>query len=417
MFRRLVLAGLAMLAAGAVTAAQAEENLVSLGTQKLNLNNAGSISFDVTKAKGAFQGIRIKSRKGFIDASQVRVVYSDNTSHNEDRQIDMKEGERSRPIDPKSTDRFVDTVTVTYKASKGDGTLELLGIQSKAGAKMERPKASGPVAKPAEPPPPSDIVAGPTSPKPDTAKPGTYDGYDVMFGYQDVGFLVDTDVIKVGGNVGKFDRVRFRVLQNDVHINSIKVEYVDGETQEVAVDADVPANSRTKWLDLKGDRFIKEIRLNYRSKANFKGQARIEAYGQYAEGWLGPNGEGRKYNEGWVLLGAQTADFAGYDTDSISIGKNEGGFKRLRLIVRESPITLTKLEVNFFSGPPEEFKFGRERVEVGVPYGPLEFKGGKAAIKDIKAQYRTRFNLLGKLKEGKSLMDFKPAVVEIWGQH
>ncbi len=411
MFRRLVLAGLAMLAAGAVSVAAAAENLVSIATEKLDLSKGGTVSIDVSKAKGAFEGIRVRSKKGLIDLSEVKIAYDNGTSHNEDRQIDMKEGERSRPIDQKG-DRFINTVTVTWKATKGDGTLEVLGIQTKSGAKMERSK---PVA--AQPTPPSDIVAGPTSPTPDTSAPGTYDGFDVMFGYQDVGFVVDTDVLKVGGNVGKFDRVRMRVLKNDVHINSVKVTYIDGETEDIAIDADIPANSRTKWLNVKGDKFIKEIRLNYRSKPDFKGQARVEVSGQYAAGWLGPNGEGKKYNDGWVLLGAQTADVVGYDTDAISIGKNEGGFRRLRVVVKESPITLTKLDVAFFSGPNETFKFGRERVDPDKPYGPLEFKGGKAAIKEIKAQYRTRLDLLGKLKAGKSLTEFKPAVVEIWGQH
>lgn len=415
MIRRLVIAGLALLAAGVVTAAQAAENLVLIATEKIDLSKGGTASIDVSKAKGAFQGIRIRSKKGLFDVTQVRVAYNDGSFHVEDRQIDMKKGERSRPIDLKSSDRFIDTVAVTFKSGKGDGTLEVYGIQSKDGAKKKRSSAApGPSA---ESKPQSDIVAGPTSEKPDESKPGTYDGYDVMFGYQDVGFVVDTDVLKIGGNVGKFDRIRLRVLKNDVHINGIKINYLDGETQDLVVDANVPANTRTKWLDVKGDKFIKEIRLNYRSKPDVKGQARVEVSGQYAAGWLGPNGEGKKYNEGWVLLGAQTADFAGYDTDSITVGKNEGGFRRLRVIVQESPITLTKIQVKFSSGPDETFKFGRERVDPGKPYGPIEFKGGKAMITEIKAQYRTRYDLLGKLAGGKSLTDFKPAVVEIWGQH
>lgn len=407
MLRRLVLAGLAMLAAGAVTVAQAQENLVVIAEEGINVGRDGNTSLNVSGAKGAFRGIRVRSKKGAIDVSRVQVVYSDGSVHNEDRQIDMKEGERSRPIDLKSSDRFIDKVNITWKATKGTGRIEVLGIQTKDGAKKVR---QGPASG-------GDIVAGPTSPKPDTSAPGSYDGFDVMFGYQDVGFVVDTDVIKVGGNVGKFDRIRLRVLKNAIHVNSIKVTYLDGVTEEIGVDADIPANTRTKWLDVKGDKFIKEVRLNYRSKANTKGQARVEVSGQYAAGWLGPNGEGKQYNQGWVLLGAQTADFAGYDTDAITVGKNEGGFKRLRLIVREAPITLTRLQVMFFSGPDETFKFGRERVDPDKPYGPIEFKGGKASIKEIRAQYRTRFDLLGKLKEGKALTDFKPAVVEVWGQH
>jgi Protein of unknown function (DUF2541) len=407
MFRRLVVAGLAVLAAGFVSAAQAEENLVVIATETVDLGKDG-VSIDVSKAKGAFRGIRIRAKKNFIDVSRVQVIYDDGAIHNEDRQIDMKQGERSRAIDLKSSDRFIDTVNISNKSGKGIATVEVLGIQSKDGAKKERAKAVSGV-----------LPATPTTATPSTAKPlSVVDGNDVMFGYQDVGFVVDKDVIKVGGNIGKFERIRMRVLKNDVHLNSVKIVYLDGEAEDVAVDADIKANTKTKWIELKNsDRFIKEIQLSYRSKANFKGQARIEVTGQYAADWLGKDGEGRKYNDGWVLLGSQTADYAGYDTDSVTVGKNEGGFARLRLIVRENPITLTRMTVAHFTGPDESFNFNRERIDPDKPYGPIEFKGGKTAIKEIRAQYRSRVDLINRLKSGKGVTDFKPAVVEIWGQH
>ena len=407
MFRRLVVAGLAVLAAGYVSVAQAEENLVVIATETVDLDKDG-VSIDVSKAKGAFRGIRVRAKKNFIDLTRVQVIYDDGSIHNEDRQIDMKQGERSRAIDLKNSDRFIDTVSLSNKRGKGSATVEVLGVQTKDGAKKERAKAVSGV-----------LPATPTAPTPSTAKPLTViDGNDVMFGYQDVGFLVDKDVIKVGGNIGKFDRIRMRVLKNDVHLNSVKVVFLDGESEDVALDADIKANTKTKWIELKNaDRFIKEIQLSYRSKANTKGQARIEVTGQYAEGWLGPNGEGRKYNDGWVLLGSQTADYAGYDTDSVTVGKNEGGFARLRIIVRENPITLTRMTVTHFTGPDESFNFNREKIEADKPYGPIEFKGGKTAIKEIRAQYRSRVDLINRLKAGKGLTGFKPAVVEIWGQH
>lgn len=404
MFRRLVLAGLALLAAGAVSVAQAQD-LVGIATETLDLSKDGSASIDVSKAPGAFRGIRVKNQgKSVIDVSRVQVVFSDGSVHNEDRQIDMKKGERSREMATSSSDKFIDKVNVTWKATKGEGNIQVLGLQGKDGRKMERSK--GPAS--------GDISAAPTSPTPSTVTPGKIiDGNDVMFGYQNVGFGIDRDVIKVGGEIGKFDRVRMRVLANDVHINSLKVLYMDGSSQDVAVDADIKANSRTSWFDVQGDKFIREIQMNYRSKPNFKGQARIEVTGQYAEGWLGTNGEGKKYNQGWVLLGAQTAGFTGFDKDVITVGKNEGGFTKLRVIAKDRAITLREVRVVFFTGPDEVFQM-RERIDPGNPNGPLEFKGGRSAIKEIQAKYRSRFDLLKGLK---NLFEGTPAVVEIWGQH
>jgi hypothetical protein len=404
MFRRLFLAGLALVAAGVFGIAQAQD-LVGVAIENLDTSKDGSASIDVSKTPGAFRGIRVKNRGNtLIDLKRVQIVYSDGSVHNEDRQIDLKKGERSREIAAGTADKFIDKVNLTWKASSGSGTLQVLGLQTREGGKLERPK--GPAT--------GDISAKPDDGKPSSGKPGPIaDGNDVMFGYQNVGFGIDRDVIKVGGEIGKFDRLRLRVLGNDVHINTLKVVYMDGTETDLAVDADVRANSRTNWLEVDGNKFIREIQMSYRSKPNFKGQARIEVTGQYADGWLGPTGEGKKYNAGWVLLGAQTAGFTGFDKDTITVGKNEGGFTKLRVVAKDRAITLREVRVVFFNGPDEVFTM-RERIDPGNPYGPLEFKGGRSAIKEIQAKYRSRFDLAKGLK---NLFEGTPAVVEIWGQH
>ncbi|MBA4132290.1 MAG: DUF2541 domain-containing protein [Hyphomicrobium sp.] len=404
MLRRLFMAGLALMAAGAISVAHAQD-LVGIGTETIDVSKNGSTTIDVSKAPGAFRGIRVKNKgSSTIDLQRVQIIYSDGSVHNEDRQIDMKKGERSREIAASSTDKFIDKVSLTWKATSGKGALQVLGLQTRDGRRMERPK--GPAT--------GDLSEKTDAGAPVAADKGTVvDGNDVMFGYQNVGFGIDRDVIKVGGEIGKFDRLRLRVLGNDVHINNLKVVYMDGSEQDLAVDADIRANTRTSWLEVQGSKFIREIQMSYRSKPNFKGQARIEVTGQYADGWLGPNGEGKKFNAGWVLLGAQTAGFTGFDKDTITVGKNEGGFVKLRVVAKDRAITLREIRVVFFTGPDEVFTM-RERVDPGNPYGPLEFKAGRSAIKEIQAKYRSRFDLAKGLK---NLFEGTPAVVEIWGQH
>ncbi len=144
-------------------------------------------------------------------------------------------------------------MNVTWKATQAKGTLQVLGLQTRDGKKLERPKgpAKGDLSAEADPGKP----AGDSKP--------VADGNDVMFGYQNVGFGIDRDVIKVGGEIGKFDRLRLRVLGNDVHINTLKVVYMDGTEQDLAVDADIRANTRTSWLEVQGDKFIREIQMSY----------------------------------------------------------------------------------------------------------------------------------------------------------
>ena len=135
--------------------------------------------------------------------------------------------------------------------------------------------------------------------------------------------------------------------------------------------------------------------------------------GQYADRWLGSDGEGRNYNEGWVLLGAQTAGFTGFDRDTITVGQNEGGFTRSARHRQRPRHHAARGARQILPGPDEVFSLN-ERVDPEKSYGPLEFKGGRAPIKVIEARYRSRYDILKGLRNA---LEGGPAVVQIWGQH
>ena len=407
MFRRLVLAGLAMAAVGSFSTAQAQKSdgdWVKIGTHKVDTSKDRD-TIDLTKSSGKFRALRINSKDGDITLSRVQVLYANGAVHNEDRKIVLNEGERTRPINAGGEDRFVDQLNLSVVPAKsGNTVLEVYGLQTGEGAKAKRTAAAAPTAAP------TAVAVQPTKPTPTAAVPGTVTEFgDVLFGSQYVGFGVDRDVIRVGAEIGKFDKIRLRVLDNDIHIKDLKVVYANGDSDDLVVNADIKQNSRTQWFSLKGDRFVKEVQLVYRSKPSFKGQARIEVLGQYAEGWLGPNGEGRKFNQGWVLLGAQTAGFIGFDKDIIPVGKNEGGFKKVRVTVKDRAITLNELRIIYSSGQEDVIPV-KAKIEAGSTYGPIDLKGGTRSIKEIQARYRSRF--IDKEARGKGM-----AVVEVWGQH
>lgn len=420
MVRRLVLAALALIAVGVMSTAQAQkgDKWVLMGTREVDLAK-GNDSIDVSKAKGRIKAVRLEAKDGAILLSRVQVVYNNGVVHNEDRRINLLEDERTRPIDLRNDERFADAVNIVFERktdAKDKTSLEVWGLQSPGGATAQRgaPSVAGPgsVSAPSagSAAAPASAIAGPaTTSAKTTAKPGEETAAGVLFGSQKVGFGVDRDVLRVGGEIGKFERVRFRILDNEVHINDMRVIYANGEADTLAVNQDIKANTFTKWLPLKGDRFIREIQMSYRSKPSVKGQATVEVFGEYALGWLGPNGEGRKYNQGWVLLGAQTAGFVGFDKDVIPVGKNEGGFKRVRVTVRDRAITLNEVRVIYGSGQ-EDIIPVKARVDAGSTYGPIDLKGGTRVIREIEARYRSR--LVDASAKGKGR-----AVVEVWGQH
>jgi CBS domain-containing protein len=439
MFGRLVLGLCAVLATGVTTAAEAQswryrhhryhhhyhyrygDQLILVAETDVDLS-LDRYTIDVRQAKGAYKGIRIKNAMGkLFDVRRVQIVYSDGSVWSEDRQIDMYWGERSRPINPTYENKFIDQIKIEQVPGYGRGRLQIIGIQDPDGRSMER---GGATSGPPDRGPDrfdrdrsdrdisgNDIRVRPTVPVATPTLPGQpTEGGDVLFGAQYVGFLTDRDVIRIGPEVGKFAKIRLRVLDNDIHINEMRVVYANGESDSLAINADIPKNSRTNWIDLRGDRFIKEIQLVYRSRPSFSGRARIEIFGRYAPGWLGPNGEGRKYNQGWVLLGAQTAGFIGFDKDIIPVGSNEGGFRRLRVTVRDRAITLNEIKVVYRDGQEETIPI-RTRVDAGGTFGPIDIREGRRTpIDHIEAKYRSRF--FDSSAKGKG-----SAIVEIWGQH
>ncbi len=420
MFGRVVVAGLALAATGVISAASAQDRWVKIGAVDADLGRGSAVA-DLKGAKGSFKAFRVNIVQGEAKLVNIQFRYLNGQAHNERRSINLLKNERTKSIDQRAAERFVEGATLCFETNqRGPVKFEVFGLQSRKGASAPHPVVKQALTWPAacpggaavsQAPTTGPIAATPTAPVPVTATPGTQlPGGAVLFGVQNVGFIRDRDVIRVGANLGQFDRIQLRVLDNDVFINELDVVYADGSTQKLVVNSDVKQNTRTRWLDITGTKFIKEINLNYRSRPALKGQARIEVYGQIADGWLGPNGRGRQFNEGWVLLGAQTAGrFLRAEIDRIEVGRNEGLFKRVRVTVKDRALVFDQLTIVYGNGEEETIPV-KTTVAANSTFGPVDLKGGNRVIKEIRARYRS------------AIVDAKAvgrgaAVVEIWGQH
>ena len=73
MLRKLVLPALAIALAGPVTGARAEDKLIVIGTENVDLAGSG-VAIDVSKAKGAYRGIRLRAKSGPVAITRVQVI-------------------------------------------------------------------------------------------------------------------------------------------------------------------------------------------------------------------------------------------------------------------------------------------------------------------------------------------------------
>lgn len=387
MFNRLLLAALALVAVGFVPAAEAQragERWVRLASKDVDLR-AGEDTIEATGAKGSYRALRIENKGSQIELSRVRVAYSDQSVHLEERRINLLKGERTRMIDQRTNNKFVDSITLTFNPqSRATQTtrIEVWGLQNATGAAASRP-ATG------------NIPVTPTTP--------TERISDHLLGVQTVEpARTDRDVIRLGEKYGRFDRVRLKVLETDLDLIEMRAVYTNGEAEVLAYNANIPANTKTRPLTLKGERSIQEIQFTYRTKARFRGRATVEVWGEYAEGYARTGGP-----QGWLHLGTDTAGFLVDRRDTVPVGRNQGNFRQLRVETNHT-ITLFGLQVIYDNGETESLAVpsSRARVDPGVPFGPLDLKGSRA-IREIRPSYRTR------IFTGQGL---RRAVVEFWGR-
>lgn len=385
-FAALMLGGLSVLVRAddaAKPAAATDEQLVVLHEEDID-PKAGAKTFALKPQKRGSSAVRLRLKEGQIDISRVIVEYDNGQVHYEERAIDMLIGERTKPIDPRDDARTIKAVTIVYTpdaAANAKPVVQVLGAQHLLTGELGR------------------------APVKESAATRALATDQVLFGATEVRFGVGQDVIKVGAGIGKFDRIRLRVLGGDIAFTSIGIVYEgapEAKADLIAVDAEVPANSRTSWIDIDGDRFIKEVQLNYKPKAGSLALARIELFGHYAEGWLGPSGGGRKVNKGWFLLAAKSGKGSLWSrTERIEVGAKAGDLEKLRVTVRGSAISVRDFVIIYASGRSETIAT-KTRIDQGFSYGPIDIKGTEA-ITAIVLNYRISL--------------FSEATVEFWGQY
>lgn len=406
--------------------AQRGGKLVPMADAQADLD-VGKVTIDTSRVRGSFGELRIYNRGDNIVIDNVKVVYSDGSTHNEGRTIDLRRGERTRPIDPGRANKFVDEVIVTYKAAKGSrktAKLHVYGVQDARGARDERPRReTAQPARPAAPGKPAE-TASPSKPQPPSAAPAVEkrpiettkaasETRCVGEGSQllrraNVGFGADRDRLKIGGQTGKFDKIRLCVFGQDIDLIDIKVSFANGDPIQLPFAGPIKAGYRTQAMSLKGDKFIDTIDITYKKREGITGLANVEIWGEVAEKWI--DEEAELFNDGWVRLKTgSTAGFVGFDTERAPVRPHKKGFKQLRVVTKDRDITLDYVEVIFPDGKSQKFSANRTKIEPNVGYGPLDIAGGPKVISEIEARYRSRFFD----KEAKGT---DRATVEIWGK-
>jgi hypothetical protein len=193
-----------------------------------------------------------------------------------------------------------------------------------------------------------------------------------LLGQQEVKGKRDRDTIMVGKYEGRFDQIQLVVLDSDIELKDLTVHFSNGEKWSPALKASFKEGQRSKALDLPGNnRQISKIELVYANTPG-GGAAKVAIYGRDKAAKMPMPMPASFDPKGWTLLGEQKVQ-GKRDRDTIMVGRYEGKFDELQLVVLDSDVELKDLVVTFSDGQKwspslrASFKEGQRTKAIDLP--------------------------------------------------
>jgi len=239
----LLLSLLALLPAS-TTAAQAQQQWVQLGCQRVDLNVDRDV-IPVGVTDGRFTAVRLRVGGNDVEVFDLKVVYGNGERDDIPVRARIPQNGTSGALDLHGTARYINRIEMVYARVpnfRGGAQVCVDGLAVRAAAPEW-----------------------------------------VQLGCRDVDLNVDRDVIEVGRRDGTFTAIRLRAMGNAVQMIDLKVVYGNGELDDIPVRARIPEGGSSGPLDLRGrDRAIDRIQLIYSRVPNWRGRAQICVDGRQA---------------------------------------------------------------------------------------------------------------------------------------
>lgn len=222
----------------------------------------------------------------------------------------------------------------------------------------------------------------------------------VKLGERTVNGRYDHDRIEVGRYEGRFSKLTMVVANSDLELVDFKITFGDRTEYHPRLSQVFREGQRTRAIDLPpSEAVIRSIDIRYRNIPG-GGDAQVEIWGWREGTTVAPPGPppgppappAPAWDpRGWTLLGERTVD-GRFDRDRIDVGRYQGRFSKLTMVVEDGDLELIDLSIRFEHGPPwhpEVSHFFRE----GQRTRAIDFPGDERVIKRIDFRYR---NLRGR---------------------
>jgi hypothetical protein len=237
--------------------------------------------------------------------------------------------------------------------------------------------------------------------RPQPPRPPIADTWELL-GEQTVAFGVDNDSIVVNQGEEWFRNRAFRALRfvaerNDVQLISIRIVYINGYSEDIAIDKLIRRGGQLA-VDLRGERsFLKQIDMRYRSNFGITlgdrgirfDQAVVKVYGERIQ---------RRPEQvvdtpvvelsGWSVI--DTKRFETGSTQAVFTSRRgDGRFGQIRLKAAGEPVRIRDVQIRFRNGETQSVPIG-SRLEGGEETRVIDLSGEQRFLDTVTVNLEPR---------------------------
>lgn len=214
-----------------------------------------------------------------------------------------------------------------------------------------------------------------------------------LLGSRQVNFAVDRDVIPVTAREGVFRAIKLEVEEGNLEMYDIKVVFGNGEVFSPETRLVFRENSRSRTIDLPGNRrVINRVEFFYRSRAR-RGKATVRLYGKGVEAAERADRPGSVAPPaaladvaGWTRLGTRAVSFRAERDRIEAVG--DGPFRRILFVVESGDLEMYDVRVRFRNGevfsPDTRLVFNSETRSRAI-----DLPGDRRNISFVEFAYRS----------------------------
>lgn len=324
-------------------------------------------TINIGDGNARFSQLRIEAEKNDVYLLAMRLVYQN--GYAEDFRVDreIKSGTDALPVDLKGARSYLKQIELTYRARpsfEGRAVVRVYGELHDRWRNEHRSAGRDDTF---------DVI--------DTQRISRRDRSPVLF--------------DVGRRDGRFARLRLQARDGDVRIESVRITFGNGETQQVQIDDRLQSGEMSRSIDLEGDRrFVRSVRVDARP-ARGERDAQLVLLGKADDSHGRNHGDNRGGGrEEWVTLGVNRAAMLGADTDTFQVGRDMGTFRAIRVAVSKQDVRFISMSIRYGNGETEDVPLAGV-IRAGEVSKPYDLKGRDRFIESVTFKYRSKLSLKG----------------------